>query len=84
MYVPYGESIKDTNGNVQPQGIDQNYCETQLKDPSIGTLTICDAPGGMARIFNAGTIKSGYVNLIVAIAQTRLADHTVRAATKIS
>lgn len=59
MYVPYGVAIKDTNGNVQQQGIDQDYCQNSLKDTdNLGTLTICDAPGGMARIFNAGVIKA--------------------------
>ncbi|KAF6222022.1 hypothetical protein HO133_001990 [Letharia lupina] len=58
MYVPYGVAIKDTNGNVQQQGIDQDYCQSSLKDTdNLGTLTICDAPGGMARIFNAGVIN---------------------------
>ena len=57
MYVPYGVAIKDTGGNVQQQGIDQGYCLNSLKDTdNLGTLTICDAPGGMARIFNAGVI----------------------------
>ncbi len=59
MYVPYGVTIKDANGHVQQQGIDQGYCQNNLKDAdNLGTLTICDAPGGMARIFNAGTIKA--------------------------
>lgn len=59
MYVPYGVAIKDTKGNVQQQGISQDYCQNSLKHTdNLGTLTICDAPGGMARIFNAGTIKA--------------------------
>ena len=50
MYVPYGTAIKDTDSNVQHHGIDQDYCLSSLKDAdNLGTLTICDAPGGMAR-----------------------------------
>ena len=59
MYVPYGVAIKDTKGNIQQQGIYQDYCQNSLKDTDdLRTLTICDAPGGMARIFNAGTVKA--------------------------
>ena len=37
-------------------GIDEDWCNANLKDKkNLGTLTICNAPGGMARIFNAGT-----------------------------
>lgn len=57
FFVPYNTQVKDTNGNIIP-GIDQNYCQTQLKvKDNMGTLTICDAPGGMARIVNTGAIK---------------------------
>lgn len=56
MYVPYNVPIMDTSGNVQQQGIDQDFCSNNLKyTDNLGTLTICDAPGGMATIFNAGT-----------------------------
>lgn len=59
MYVPYGVAVKDAGGNVQQQGIDQGYCLNSLKDSdNLGTLTICDAPRGMARIFNAGVIRA--------------------------
>ena len=58
MYVPYGQPIKDTSGNIQQNGIDQNYCETNLKvNDDIGNLTVCDAPGGMARIINGGAVN---------------------------
>ena len=59
MYVPYNTPLKDVNGNMI-DGIDQNYCETQLKiQDDIGNLTVCDAPGGMARIINGGAIQDG-------------------------
>jgi len=57
MYVPYGKAIKDANGNVPSGGIDQDYCQNNLNDKgAIGTLTVCDAPGGMTRIFNTGAV----------------------------
>lgn len=63
MYVPYGTSIKDPNGNIISR-IDQPWCESNLKDESyLGTLMICDAPGGMARIYNAGTISAATKDL---------------------
>ena len=58
IYVPYGKPIKDTSGNVQQNGINQDYCEKKLKvSDNIGTLTVCDAPDGMARIINGGAIS---------------------------
>lgn len=55
IYVPYGRPIKGTNGKMISGGIDENWCNTNLKNKKdLGTLTICNAPGGMARIFNAG------------------------------
>ena len=55
IYVPYGRPVKGTDGKMIAGGIDENWCQTQLKDKSsLGTLTNCNVPGGMARIFNAG------------------------------
>ena len=55
MYVPYGRDVKGPDGNMITGGINEDYCNNQLDiKEDIGTLTICDAPGGMARIFNAG------------------------------
>ena len=56
IYVPYGRPVKGTDGKMISGGIDENWCNASLKDKeNLGTLTICNAPGGMARIFNAGT-----------------------------
>ena len=56
IYVPYGRPVKGTNGKMISGGIDENWCNANLKDKkNLGKLTICNAPGGMARIFNAGT-----------------------------
>ena len=55
IYVPYGRPVKGTNGKMISGGIDENWCNANLQDKkNLGTLTICNAPGGMARIFNAG------------------------------
>lgn len=57
MYVPYNTAIKDTDGNIQEAGINQDYCNSKLKvTDDMGTLTVCDAPGGMARIINGGAV----------------------------
>ena len=56
IYVPYGRPVKGTDGKMISGGIDENWCNANLKDKeNLGKLTICNAPGGMARIFNAGT-----------------------------
>lgn len=56
IYVPYGRPVKGINGKMISGGIDENWCNENLKDKkNLGKLTICNAPGGMARIFNAGT-----------------------------
>ena len=57
IYVPYGVAVKDVNGDLLENGINQTYCKTKLQNKDhLGNLTICDAPGGMARIINAGNI----------------------------
>ncbi|MCJ1454957.1 hypothetical protein MMC28_005310 [Mycoblastus sanguinarius] len=56
IYVPYGRPVKDVSGDLLSAGISEIYCNNNLKDKTnIGTLIICNAPIGMARIFNAGT-----------------------------
>ena len=56
IYVPYGRPVKDTDGKMISDGIDEHWCNESLKyKENLGKLTICNAPGGMARIFNAGT-----------------------------
>ena len=62
IYVPYGVAVKDANGNMMEDGIDANYCQTKMSNnDQMGILTVCDAPGGMARIVNTGAIYSqGY------------------------
>ena len=58
MFVPYGVPVKGINGKTIEQGIDEQYCREQLKDTDeMGSITVCDAPGGMARVFNAGSGK---------------------------
>ncbi|KAL6718665.1 hypothetical protein ACLMJK_002899 [Lecanora helva] len=55
MYVPYGVPVMGTNGKTIKEGINEQYCHDNLKNTDeMGTITICDASGGMARIFNAG------------------------------
>ena len=56
MYVPYGVPVMGSDGNMVQAGINEDYCKNQLKHSNNqGTLLVCDAPGGMARIFNAGS-----------------------------
>lgn len=58
IYVPYGVAVFDVNGNMFEDGIDQAYCETKLQNKDqLGILTVCDAPGGMARIVNAAGVS---------------------------
>ncbi|MDI1490734.1 MAG: hypothetical protein OHK93_001938 [Ramalina farinacea] len=58
MFVPYGVPIKSTKGKMIKQGIDEQFCREKLRDTDeMDSITICDAPGGMARVFNAGSGK---------------------------
>jgi len=53
VFVPYGTSVKGLDGNTIQGGVDENWCKTNLKNKDhLGTLTLCDAGGGMARIIN--------------------------------
>ena len=62
IYVPYGTPVMDASGNMIQGGINQDYCENKLHDESnLGTILVCDAPGGMARIFNAGAASDATV-----------------------
>ena len=62
MYVPYGRPVMGPDGNMIQGGIDQNYCQTKLQDSShTGTILVCDAPGGMARVFNGGSATDASV-----------------------
>ena len=57
IYVPYGVAVMGVDGKMMEDGVNQTYCETKLQSTDhLGNLTICDAPGGMARIFNAGNL----------------------------
>ena len=54
MYVPYGRDVMGTDGNLITGGITADYCNNKLKsEDGVGTLTVCDAPNGMARLYNA-------------------------------
>lgn len=57
QYVPYNTPIHDKNGYLLPNGIDKAWCESNVNDGNKGSLLICDAPGGMAKIFNAGSAR---------------------------
>ena len=55
VYVPYGQSVKLPDGSLRSEGIDEDYCKNELKmKEDIGNLTICEAIGGMARLYMAG------------------------------
>ena len=54
MYVPYGRDVMGPDGKLITGGINADYCNTKLQsEDGVGTLTVCDAPNGMARLFNA-------------------------------
>ena len=58
MFVPYGVSVKGLDGNVIEGGINQQWCQSQLKNNDhLGVLTICDAPNGMARLVNGDALS---------------------------
>lgn len=53
VYVPYGRDVKGPDGKMITGGINEDYCNNDLKNKNAGVLIVCNAPGGMAYLMNA-------------------------------
>ena len=52
LYVPYGTPVKLPHGKMRKEGIDEKWCNENLKRRKwLGKLTLCDANNGMAQLY---------------------------------